>query len=90
MTKEKEIRGWRLFRTAGQPGVHVWFDPTTELLTLRDLTMVEKLATLDKLGSVSVLRLAGDAEVIDGCEQGSRGSLESPSFVQLDFLKESD
>ena len=78
---------WRCFRTEGQPGLHVWFDPRSELLTLRDLTEDEIRLNLDKLSSVSAVRLAGHAEVIDGCE----GAPETgPSFVQLPLDLEND
>ena len=86
--KSKEIRFWRVFETPGQPGIHVWFDPRTELLTLRDLTMTEKLDTLDKPSSVSALSRVDQAEEIDGCD-GPR-ILPGPSFVQLDLLEESE
>ena len=90
MREEKEIRAWRCFGTRGQPGLHVWFDPRTELLTLRDLTEDEKSVTLDKLSSVSAVGLAGLAEELDGCEQGLESSSRDPSFVQLDLMKEVD
>ena len=85
--QEKQIRWWRISATEGQPGLHVWFDPAHELLTLRDLTEAEKSATLDEPGSVSALRLFRDyAEVIDGCTEGPLP--EGPLHIQLDLLHE--
>ena len=52
---EKEIRMWRTSTPEKGPGLYIWFDPYTELLTLRDLTEDEKIDTLDKLSSVSDL-----------------------------------
>ncbi len=52
---EKALRFWRCFKAEDHHGWFVWFDPETELLTLRDLTEDEKSDTLDKLGSVSDL-----------------------------------
>ena len=78
----KEIRAWRCFGTPGQPGLHVWFDPRTEILILRDLTMAEKLATLDKPGSVSGSIRSDQAEISDGCD-GPAPSGCRPSFMQL-------
>ena len=53
--EEKPIRGWRVGYAEGMHGVHVWFDPNRERLTLRDLTEEEKSVILDKLSSVSGL-----------------------------------
>ena len=64
----------------------VWFDPDTELLTLRDLTEDEKSLTFDKPRSVSGLIRSDDRELIDGCTGPSQ--LEGPSFVQFDLLEE--
>ena len=85
---QKEIRTWRVFSTPGQPGVHVWFDPRTEILTLRDLTEVEKSVTLDKRRSVSGLIRSDQAEDIDGCEQGHQDFPGDPSFVQFVLFDE--
>ncbi len=82
---EKEIRLWRL-SSADPAGCNVWFDPTTELLTLRDLTEDEKLVTLDKLGSVSALAQFDHVGEIDGCELVS-GPL-ARVLRQLDMFSE--
>ena len=78
----KPIRGWRVVGPESGPGLFVWFDPDTELLTLRDLTEDEKLANLDSVVSVSAL-VEGEAGTAstDGCE----GSRERTSFTQLKF-----
>ncbi len=80
----KPLRNWRVMRPDSGPGLFVWFDPDTELLTLRDLTEDEKSVTLDKLGSVSGLLHDDHSEVSDGCA-GAQGSSLGPSFVQLDL-----
>ncbi len=49
-------------------GVFVWFDPSTERLTLRDLDKDEKSAYLDSVISVSGLAEAEDPCVVDGCD----------------------
>ena len=76
---EKPIRRWRCSYSMAPEGVSVWFDPTTELLTLRDLTEDEKLTNLDKRRSVSGSIRSDQAEEIDGCE-GPGGSLQGSFF----------
>ncbi len=84
--ESKPIRGWRMLGPESGPGLLIWVDPDTELLTLRDLTEDEKCSTLDKRRSVSGLIRSDTPEVTDGCD-GSQLSL-GPSFVQLDPLEE--
>ncbi len=80
--KSKAIRMWRCFRTRGQSGLHVWFDPSEEVLTLRDLTDEEKSVTLDKRSSVSGMFPEGHSEESDGCE----GSSEEELLRQLSLF----
>jgi len=47
-----KIRCWRLSRAAPY-GLHLWFDPDTEVPTLRLLTEEEKSGTVDMVDSVS-------------------------------------
>ncbi len=49
-----KIRMWRV--SVAEPfGLHLWFDPECEVVSLRELTDDEKAVRLDKDGSVSAL-----------------------------------
>ena len=65
---EKPIAGWRVMKAFDQEGLLVWFDPTSERLSLRDLTEAEKADMLDRSGSVSGLIRFDQDEITDGCE----------------------
>ncbi len=54
MMEEKLIEAWRVVG-ADPFGLSCWFDPRVERLTLRGLTVAEKVATLDRVVSVSAL-----------------------------------
>ena len=49
-----KIRMWRISR-ADPWGLHLWFDPSCEVVMLRPLTDEEKGVRLDMHGSVSAL-----------------------------------
>ena len=86
---EKPIRSWRVIPAQDQDGWFVYFDASTERLTLRDLTEDEKLATLDSVRSVSGLIRSDTDEETDGCDK-VRETFPDLSFVQLVLLEESD
>ena len=83
---EKQIRYWRVSMPDQGPGMFVWFDPDTELVTLRALTEDEKSRILDKQGSVSGLFFRTYAEGSDGWV--SEESKTSQSFRQLKLFEE--
>jgi hypothetical protein len=70
-------------RPESGPGLLVWFDPDTELVSLRDLTEDEKSLTLDKQRSVSGLIRSDHAEIIDGCDVPEGDSLGLDLFTSL-------
>jgi hypothetical protein len=73
---QKQIKAWRVKPAEDTYGWFVYFDASTELLTLRDLTEAEKLDRLDKLGSVSASEPIDYSEESDGCDgTTSLGSL---------------
>ena len=61
MKGELPIRMWRISR-ATPFGLYVWFDPSKEVVVLRDLTEGEKAVILDKVSSVSALPQSDDSE----------------------------
>ncbi len=62
--EEKALRVWRVSVPESGPGLFVWFDPTRESLTLRDLTPDEAAAILDEPSSVSALVRSGPDEYL--------------------------
>ena len=50
---DKPIRMWRMRDAEDQIGMYIWFDPTSEAVSLRDLTEGEKCVILDNDVSVS-------------------------------------
>ncbi len=61
MPRDKVVRSWR-FQSAVPYGLHVWFDPETETITIRDLTDSEKTSRVYEYGSVSGLERDGNPD----------------------------
>ena len=59
----KPIRNWRVIPAQDQGGVFVFFDPSIELLELRDLREEEKSAKVDRSVSVSGLVEVEDSKI---------------------------
>jgi len=83
----KPIRNWRVMESEDRCGFLVWFDPRSELLTLRDLTADEKSVILDRHGSVSDLIRFDQPGEVDTKRQDHRSD---PSFFQLNLFGDSD
>jgi len=59
-----KIHGWRI--AAHEPfGLTCWFDPDSEELSLRSLTVVEKADRVDRIGSVSAMGEGEDGSARD-------------------------
>ncbi len=70
----RDAKSWRVMRD--DAGDHyMYFDASTECPATRELTEAEKIARLDKLGSVRGMVRSDQLELEDGCD-GPRESLE--------------
>ncbi len=75
---EIPIRNWRLLAADDVNGYFLYFDASSERVTLRELTRDEKIAYLDKPSSVSAPSRVDQAKDSDGCvgpEISSQGLL---------------
>ncbi len=81
MTEFRPPLSWRVRPAEDMYGWWVYFDASTEVVGIRGLTLPEKIARLDKLGSVSAVEPDEIPEEVDATRPVE--SLTQQSFRQL-------